>query len=295
MNFIPAKTIVTRSRSPEAWFGYDYNMNIYKGCSHGCIYCDSRSDCYGVENFDEVRAKENALAIIERELKSKRVKGVIATGAMSDPYNLFEKELGLTRSALKLVDKYGYGIAIATKSDLITRDIDILKSINEHSPVCIKLTVTTFDEELCRLIEPNVVSSSYRFDALKKISGNGLFCGILLMPVLPFINDTEENITNIIKEASRAGAKFVYPALGVTLRQNQRDYFYHQLDRHFPGLKTKYKAVYGESYECRVQDSKYLYQQVCSLCESYGLLYKMPEIISAYKSQKKYEQLSFLI
>lgn len=292
MNYIPAKTIITKNKNPGFWFGHDYNMNIYKGCCHGCIYCDSRSDCYRVENFDEVRAKENAIVIINRELKSKTKSGVVGTGAMSDPYNPFEKELKLTRSALELINTHGFGVSIATKSDLISRDIDVLKAIDERSPVCIKFTITTYADDLCRIIEPNVVPSSVRFDALAKISDNGLFCGILLMPILPFINDTEQNITSIIKAAAEAGARFIYPYLGVTLRQNQRDYFYQKLDKHFPGLKLKYQMIFGERYECTVNQAKRLYQTISKLCDNYGLLYKMPDIIASYKVPGKYEQLS---
>jgi len=293
MNYVPAKTIITKTKSPESWFGHDYNMNIYRGCCHGCIYCDSRSKCYGVDHFDEVRVKEDAIDIINRELKSKKRTGVIGTGAMSDPYNPYEKELALTRKALKLINAYGLGVAIATKSDLITRDIDLLKEINHHSPVCIKMTITTFADDLCKIIEPNVASASERFEALAKISDNGLFCGVLLMPVLPFINDSEQNITSIIKEAAQAGARFVYPWLGVTLRQNQRDYFYKQLDKHFPGVRLKYQKTFGERYVCSINESKNQYQRIFKLCESYGMLYKMSDIIASYKVQKNYEQMSF--
>jgi DNA repair photolyase len=293
MKYIPAKTIVTKNKSPESWFGHDYNMNIYRGCSHGCIYCDSRSECYRVDNFDEVRAKENALSIINRELKGKRRTGVVGTGAMSDPYNPFERELELTRNAMKLLDIHGFGAAIATKSDLVTRDIDVLKEINRHSPVCIKITITTFSDELCRRIEPNVTPPSVRFGAIGKLADAGLFCGILLMPILPFINDTEENIACIIRAAAQVGARFVYPWLGVTLRQNQRLYFYQQLDKYFPGLKSKYQAVFGESYECRARDGKRLYRIFESLCTQYGLLFRMPDIISAYKIPKTHKQISF--
>jgi DNA repair photolyase len=292
MNFIPAKTILTKNKTPDAWFGHDYNMNIYKGCCHGCIYCDSRSECYRVADFDEVRAKQNAPAIISRELKSGKKTGVIGTGAMSDPYNPFEEEFRLTRSALELINIHHFGAAIATKSDLIVRDTDVLEAINGHSPVCIKLTVTTYDEELCRIIEPNVAPSSARFDALEKLSGCGLFCGVLLMPLLPFINDTVENVTAIVRAAAQAGARFIYPWPGVTLRYNQREYFYQQLDRHFPGMKEKYRTVYGERYECGAQDAKRLYRVIAELCGRYGLLYKMPDIIASYKSQKGYRQMT---
>ena len=200
-------------------------MNIYKGCCHGCIYCDSRSDCYGIEDFDRVRIKENSINLIEKDLKSKRKKGIVATGAMSDPYNPFEEKFLLTRKALELIDKYNYGAAIATKSDLIIRDIDVLKRIKEHSPVLCKITITTADDELSKKIEPNVCLSSERFKAIKKLSDEGIYTGILLMPILPFINDTEENIISIVRKAKENGAKFVYPAFGVTLRSNQRIHF----------------------------------------------------------------------
>ncbi len=261
MEFIPAKTIISTYASGNTWFGNNYTMNIYKGCCHGCIYCDSRSACYGVERFDVVRAKENALAIIGRELKSKRRTGVIGTGAMSDPYNPLEKEYRLTRGALELINANKFGVSIATKSDLITRDIDVLKAIAKHSPVLVKITVTTAEDELCQKLEPNVSVSSKRMAAIKELSDNGIFTGILLMPVLPFLEDTEENISAIVRLASENGAKFIYPAFGVTLRQNQRDWFYQKLDELFPALKQKYIRQYSNAYECR--------SPMLSLCGNY--------------------------
>ncbi len=292
MEFIPAKTIVSGYSEQNAWFGCNYNMNIYKGCCHGCIYCDSRSECYGVENFDTVRAKENALITIERELRSKRRTGVIGTGAMSDPYNPFERELELTRGALELIDRYGYGVAIATKSDLVVRDIDILNKIALHSPVLIKITVTTADDELCRKLESRAPVSSKRFEAIEKLSDAGIFAGVLLMPVLPFIEDTEENIGAIVERAHKSGAKFIYPAFGVTLRQNQRDWFYARLDELFPSFKKKYIKAFGNSYECRCPNHKELWELFCHECEKYGIIYRMNEIISAYKGGYGNSQLS---
>lgn len=292
MRFVPAKTMISGYASNNSWFGNNYNMNIYKGCSHGCIYCDSRSECYRVENFDEVRAKEDALAIIARELKAKRKTGVIGTGAMSDPYNPFEKEFELTRGALKLIDHYQFGVSIATKSDLISRDIDILKAISVHSPVIIKMTVTTADDILCKKIEPNVASSSARFATIKKLSEAGIFSGVLLMPVLPFIEDTVENISNIIKLAHENGARFIYPAFGVTLRQNQRAWFYSRLDEEFPGLKQKYIRQFGNIYDCRSPKAKELWQLFQKECDSYGILYRMKDIINGYKQGYGGNQLS---
>jgi len=289
MDLIPAKTIVSGYRESDEWFGNNYNMNIYKGCCHGCIYCDSRSECYHIDNFDTVRAKENALFLIERDLKSKRKTGVIGTGAMSDPYNPFEKEYELTRGALELIDRYGFGISIATKSDLVTRDIDLLKRIKQHSPVLVKITITAFNDKLSRKIEPDAPASSRRFEAVKQLSDNGIFAGILMMPVLPYLEDTEENVRAILNKAHEAGAKFVFPAFGVTLRQNQREWFYSKLDIMYPGLKEKYIKEYGNSYECHSPDAKQLMTMTKQECGKLGLLYKMEDIIKGYK-QGYYEK-----
>lgn len=294
MKFIKAKTIISSYANDNSWFGNNYNMNIYKGCCHGCIYCDSRSECYRIENFDEVRAKENALALIARELKSKRKKGVIGTGSMSDPYNPFEKEFKLTRGALELIDRYRFGVSIATKSDLISRDIDILKSISVHSPVLINMTITTTDDQLCKKIEPNVAESSKRFATIKKLADNDIFTGILLMPVLPFIEDNKENISSIIKLAYENGAKFIYPAFGVTLRQNQREWYYNKLEEHFPFVKEKYIKEFGSAYECPSPKAKELWKLFQSKCDRYGIFYRMNDIIENYKQGYKDVQLSFL-
>lgn len=294
MKTIPAKTIITRKKD-AFWFGTDYNMNIYKGCSHGCIYCDSRSDCYQIEEFDTVRTKENALGIIREELRKKVKTGVIATGSMSDPYNPFEMKYQLTRQALELIDTYHFGISIATKSDLITRDIDILKRIKEHSPVICKITVTTTDDTLCKKIEPKVCVSSRRLEAVRKLSDAGIFTGILMMPILPFLEDTPENILGIVRLAHQNGAKFIYPAFGVSLRNGQREYFYQKLEELFPGqnLKPNYMNLYGSSYECRIPRMKELWQLFTSECEHFGILYKMQDIIASYKKGYDYQQLTF--
>ncbi len=295
MEYIPAKSIVSGYSGGNAWFGNNYNMNIYKGCCHGCIYCDSRSECYRIDNFDTVRAKENALELIRNNLRSKVKTGVVGTGAMSDPYNPFEEEQKLTRHALELINAYGFGASIATKSALITRDIDVLMDIKEHSPVLCKLTITCADDELQSKIEPNVSSSSERFAAIKKLSDNGIFAGILLMPILPFINDTDENILGIVNKAHEAGARFIYPAFGVTLRQNQRNWFYDRLDELFPNepLRLKYIQAFGNNYECHSPRSKKLWQLFTTKCDEYGILYNMKDIISSYKQGYEINQLSF--
>ena len=292
MEFISAKTIISGYAEHSAWFGNNYNMNIYKGCCHGCIYCDSRSECYRIDNFDTVRAKKDALILINKELKSKKRKGVIGTGAMSDPYNPFEKEYSLTRGALELINMHGFGVSIITKSDLIKRDIDILKKIKSHSPVLVKITVTTCDDELCTKIEPNVGVASKRFSAIKELSDNGIFAGVLLMPVLPFLEDNEENINGIIKLAHESGAKFIYPAFGVTLRQNQRDWYFKKLDENFTGIKQKYIEQFKNDYECRSPKAKELWKVFKRECDNFSILYKMEDIIDAYKKGYEDNQLS---
>lgn len=293
MEFIKAKTIISGYTANNTWwFGTNYNMNIYRGCCHGCIYCDSRSECYQVENFDEVRAKENAITIIAPELKSKRRTGVIGTGAMSDPYNPFEKEYCLTRGALELINNHGFGASIATKSDLITRDLDLLKAIQIHSPVLIKITITTGNDDLCKKIEPNVALSSKRFAVINELSKQGIFTGILLMPVLPFLQDNEENIKSIIHLAHESGTKFIYPAFGVTLRQNQRNWYYKKLDEQFPNLKQKYINQFRNAYECHSPKAEILWQLFQEECEKLGILYKMEDIIKGYKQGYGDNQLS---
>lgn len=292
MEFINAKTIISGYCESSTWFGNNYNMNIYKGCCHGCIYCDSRSECYRIDNFEVVRAKKDALNLISKELRAKKRTGVIGTGSMSDPYNPFEKQYKLTRGALELINSNGFGVSIITKSDLIKRDIDILKKIKSHSPVLVKITITTCDDMLCNKIEPNVAVSSKRFSTIKQLSDNGIFSGVLLMPVLPFLEDNEDNIKGIVKQAYENGAKFIYPAFGVTLRQNQKEWYYKKLDEKFPGLKQKYISYFGNNYECYSPKAKVLWNLFKSECERYGMLYKMSDIIASYKNGYGVDQLS---
>ncbi|TCZ72862.1 radical SAM protein [Paenibacillus albiflavus] len=292
MEFIPAKSMIFKNKD-TSWFGIDYTMNIYKGCCHGCIYCDSRSDCYGIDQFDIVRAKENAPQLVQHELKHKRQTGVIGTGSMSDPYNPFERKYGLTRSTLEFIHANKFGVAIATKSDLITRDIDLLSRIKKHSPVIAKLSITSCDDELCQLIEPHVAPSSKRFAAIEQLASQDIFTGVLMMPILPFIEDNEDNIRGIIKLAKQCGAKFIYPAFGMTLRANQRDWYFDKLDRHFPHLKDKYIKQYGHAYECPSPHAHKLWSMFTKECNKLGILYQMKDIIHAYKNSYQDQQLSF--
>ena len=293
MEFIKAKTILTKVKYGSDWYGIDYNMNLYKGCSHGCIYCDSRSNCYHIDKFDIVRGKENALTILEKELISKRKKGVIGIGAMSDTYNPQELKYEQTRGALKLISKYGYGVSIDTKSNLILRDIDLLKEINQKNHVIVKFTITTPNDNLSRIIEPNVCVTSKRLEAIRILSDQGIFTGIMLNPVLPFITDKEADIRKLVRLAHQNGAKFIHTYMGMTLRENQRDYYYQKLDEIFPNLRKKYENYYKDRYNCIVPNSKRLYQVLIEECNKYGILYKMSDIINAYqKETRTNEQMS---
>jgi len=291
MKFVKTKTILTKVKYGNSWFGIDYNMNLYRGCMHGCIYCDSRSNCYHIENFDIVRGKENALSILEQELSKKKEKGVIGIGAMSDTYNPNELKYEETRKALKLILKYGFGVSIDTKSDLIMRDIDLLKEINAKNNVIIKFTITTPYDKQSKMIEPHVCVSSKRLAAIKTLSQNGIFVGILMNPVLPFITDKEEDIKELVRLAYENGAKFIYTYMGMTLRENQREYYFDKLEEHYLGLKEKYIKYYWNRYNCTVPNSKRLYKIFTEECDKYGILYNMKDIIAAYKKEiKKSEQ-----
>jgi len=291
---IPAKSIVYKTKSPDEWFGLDYNMNIYRGCSHGCIYCDSRSDCYKVTDFDTVKVKENALQIIRDDLRRKVKTGVIGTGSMSDPYNPLEQELKLTRHSLELINAFNFGVSIITKSALVARDADILQDIKTHSPTLVQFTVTTADDELCRKIEPNVSSTTERLEAMRKLADAGIFCGVMMIPILPFVNDTEENIIGILRMAKEAGAKFVFTYMGMTLRQGNREYFYNRLDEFLPQVKEKYIKQFGFRYNCPSPNIKKLWEIYKAECERLGLLYEMKAIIHHYKAGYGERQLSLL-
>lgn len=292
MEFVPAKAILQRHKNPDSWFGNDYGMNLYKGCCHGCIYCDSRSDCYQVEDFDRVRGKEHALVTLEKELRSKRKTGLVGTGAMSDPYNPLEKQYELTRGSLTLLDVYGFGIQMITKSSLVRRDIDLLQRIRRHSPVSVSITITAAEDSIARIIEPHAPPSSERFAALKALTDHGMVAGVAMMPILPFITDTPENIVSIIEKTAAAGGRHILPWFAVTLRAGQREYFYNKLDIHFPGIKEKYMRTYGGQYECRSPRYGALEALFRKECERYGITYTMQGIIQQIKNSVEPAQLS---
>lgn len=289
---IPAKHILTRSKSPQ-WFGTDHTMNLYRGCNHGCIYCDSRSECYRNDDFDRVKVKENCLELLRDELRRKVRPAFIGMGAMSDPYNPFERELEITRKALMLIHAYHCGVAVCTKSDLIVRDADLYADIQAQAPVICKLTVTTIDDDLAAKLEPGAPSPKRRLKALAELAGRGIFAGVVLMPVVPFLEDSEAAILAIVDAAADAGAKFIYPAFGMTLRDRQRAYFYAQAEEKFPGIRAKYERQYGERYQCVSPRAKELWAAFSQRCGERGLFYNMRQIVSAAK--RPYEDAQFTL
>lgn len=294
LEYVSAKHLLHRNKS-TAWFGTDHTMNIYRGCCHGCVYCDSRSSCYHNPEFDRVKAKADALRILRDDLARKARPAFIGMGAMSDPYNPFEKELCLTRHALELIDAYQCGVAAATKSDLIARDVDLYQMIQSHSPVICKMTITTTDDDLAAKLEPGAPSPSRRLEAVKRLSDAGVFAGILLMPVLPFLEDSEENVLSVVEGAARAGARFVYAAFGVTMREGQREYFLQKLDEAFPwqGLSERYRKRYGFRYECPSPRARALWEAFSQRCRELGLLSDMKHIVSAATRSYADRQLTF--
>lgn len=289
MEFVKAIKIV-QSIKEEGWFGSSFNMNVYRGCNQGCIYCDSRSSCYQVKEFDIVKAKQDAPKLVEKELRGKRKTGVISMGGMSDPYNHIEKKLEYTKQILNSIYKYGFGVSCITKNALVLRDIKLYKKISESMPVCIGVTITTADDLLQSRIERNISSTTERFDVVKQFNDAGIFSGILMMPILPFINDTIRNIESIVIKANEAGAKFIYASFGVTLRDNQRLYFFEKIGKE---LTDKYIKEFGESYVCTSPNYKALKKRFVELCKKYDILYKMEDIIREMKNSQKKQQLSF--
>lgn len=272
-------------------------MNIYRGCTHGCIYCDARSTCYQMKHaFEDIEVKRNAPELLEKALRSKRKKCMIGTGAMSDPYLHYEETLGLTRRCLELIDRYGFGLAIQTKSDRILRDLDLLKSINRKAKCVVQITLTTFDDELCKILEPNVCPTSRRIEVLQVMRDEGIPTVVWMTPILPFINDTEENIRGLLNACKEAK---VYGILtfgtGVTLRDGDRQYFYQKLDEHFPGMKERYIRTYGNAYELLVPQSAYFDKLIQEECKKAGMVYgpdKLFAYMHEYEDKTAAEQLS---
>ena len=286
MHYVAAKSILSARNG----------MNLYRGCQHGCIYCDARSQCYQMNHvFEDIEVKGNAIELLESALRSRRRPCMIGTGAMSDPYIPLESQLQMTRKALELIDKYGFGVTIQTKSARILRDMDLLRSINSHAKAVVQMTLTTCDEELCRKIEPNVSTTRERAEALKEFREAGIPTVVWLCPILPFLNDTPENIRGIMDYCIEAGVKgIIHFGMGLTLRDGNREYFYTQLDRHFPGLKEQYIRTYGNAYDIPSPRDKELRKLFHDTCEAHGIWHDN-DTIFRYMSRldEKTDQLSF--
>ena len=289
MHFVEAKGILTGGKG-------HYGMNIYRGCSHGCIYCDSRSKCYQFTHaFEDIEVKQNAPELLDQALKSKRKKGMIGTGSMSDPYMHCEEKLGLTRKCLEIICHHGFGVAVQTKSDRILRDLDLLEEINRNSKCVVQMTLTTWDPLLCRIIEPNVCNTQRRIEVLEEMRKRNIPTVVWLTPILPFINDTEDNIRPILDACTQVRVKgIVCFDMGLTLREGDREYYYAALDRHFPGLKERYIRTYGNAYELPSQNRERLMKLFEDFCRVRSILYR-PEDCFSYMSvfPEKFQQIRF--
>jgi len=272
---IQARVLLSSHPKPDPWFGIRYTMNLYRGCQHQCIYCDSRSECYRIDNFADIQVKVNALDLLRKELPRKRIKGTVGTGSMNDPYMPIEAERNLTGRALEIIAQHQFPVHIITKSDLVVRDLATLQTISA-TYAAVSFTITTAGDDLGKRLEPGAPKVSARFAALQQLAAHGILTGVTLMPVLPFIEDTEDNIAAIITRARDSGATYILPAFGVTLRDRQRDYYYAKLDRLFPGLRPRYEHAFGQRYSASSPNAKRLTQLCRELCDRYGLALKMP-------------------
>jgi DNA repair photolyase len=277
---IRAKTILNTFSEPDDWFGIKYNMNLYRGCQHQCIYCDSRSECYRIENFNDMLVKVNAVELLEKELSRKRLKGTIGTGSMNDPYMPVEEKYNLVGQALEVVARYRFPLHVITKSDRVLRDLDTLVQINRVY-AAVSFTITTTDDRLAKILEPGAPPPSARLAAMKELAKHGILTGVTMMPVLPFIEDTAENVRRIIQQAHENGASYILPCFGMSLRDRQRDYYYRKLDIHFPGIKTEYLHAFGNQYRV----SSPCWRELQALCDNMtddcGISQQMPKYAQA--------------
>lgn len=285
MHFVNAKSILSAHNG----------MNLYRGCTHGCIYCDSRSTCYHFTHpFEDIEVKQNAPGLLEQVLHSKRKKCMIGTGAMCDPYLHCEEELQLTRKCLSVIERHGFGLTIQTKSTRLLRDVDLFCKINEKAKCVVQMTLTTYDESLCRIVEPNVSTTRERFEALEILRDLGIPTMVWMTPILPYLNDTRENIEGILNYCIRAKVKgIICFGMGLTLREGDREYYYAALDRHFPGLKERYIHRYGNAYELPSDHSAELLTLFHDTCQKHGILHDPDECFSyLHEFPEPYEQLS---
>lgn len=288
MHYVNAKGLLSPSNG----------MNIFRGCTHGCIYCDSRSKCYHIEHsFEDIEVKENAPSLLEKALKSKKSRCVIGTGSMTDPYLPQENEIFYTRKCLEIIDKYSFGLTLITKSNLVLRDLELLKSINSKATCVVQMTLTTFDDDLCKILEPNVATTKERFDTLLKLKEAGIPTVVWICPILPFINDTEENLLGILDYCAKAGVVGIINfGMGLTLRDGNREYFYQKLDEHFPSMKEKYMEQFGNSYSCESPNNPALMRIFKKFCIENKIMYspeKIFEYLHKFEDKLEKNQLSF--
>ena len=286
MHFVNAKHILSAGNG----------MNLYRGCQHGCIYCDARSQCYQMNHvFEDIEVKINAPQLLEAALKAKRKPCMIGTGSMSDPYIPLEEQLGLTRTCLELIEKYGFGATVLTKSNRVLRDLELLARINHRAKAVVQITLTTYDETLCRILEPNVSTTAQRYGALKEFQQAGIPTVVWLSPLVPFLNDTPENVLGILDYCADAGVKGIINfGMGLTLRDGNREYFYAALDRHFPGLKETYIRTYGNAYALPSPRERELRKLFHDGCEARGILHSNDAVFRYLNTlEEKQEQLSW--
>lgn len=274
-------------------------MNLFRGCTHGCIYCDSRSHCYQMLHaFEDIEIKENAPNQLRQELSKKRHKCMVRTGAMTDPYMPFKETLAYTRESLKVISELGFGLSIQTKSNLILRDLDLLEAIHNKSKCVVEMTLTTYDETLCKIIEPNVSTTRERFEVLMKCKELGIPTVVWISPILPLINDTEDNIRGLLNYCIEAGVKgIICFDMGVTLREGNREYFYKQLDLHFKGMKSQYIRKFNNSYVCHSPNDKALMAMFSEICEANGIMHRPREVfdyVSKFEEKEAFEQIKMV-
>ena len=286
---ITSKTILNHVKQPDTWFGLKYNMNLYRGCQHLCIYCDSRSECYRLGDLAEIRVKTNALELLDDVLPRKRVRGTIGFGAMNDLYMPVERKYKLGRGALEIIKRNQFPVHILTKSDLVVRDLDLLAEISK-TYAAVSFTITTTDDDLAAIIEPGAPRPSDRFKAMRELSDAGILTGVTMMPILPFLEDDPENIRSIVQRTAEAGATYVIPTFGMTLRPGSRDYYYMKLDEHFPGMKERYIKSFGDSYQCSSPHWKQLNEVFQKEIAQTGLSSKIP-VFTPEKVSKKTSQM----
>lgn len=287
MHFVDAKGILSAKNG----------MNIYRGCTHGCIYCDSRSDCYQMNHaFEDIEVKQNCVELLEKTLQSKRKKCMIGTGSMAEPYMHCEEKLELMKQCLEVIERYGFGATVITKSDRILRDLQLFSKINQKAKAVVQTTLTTYDEDLCKILEPNVCTTKKRFEMLMAMKEEGIPTVVWMSPILPFINDTKENLDGLLDYCIRADVKgIICFGMGMTLRNGNREYFYKKLDEHFPGLKQKYQKTYGYAYEVSSPNGRALYRCFQDTCRAHNILCTPEEVfayINEFPYEKGYEQLS---